>query len=698
VTYALYEDAGKHHAGRILSLADASAQLELDSGKRVKVKTAQMLLRFDSPAPALLLEQAQTLAATIDLDLAWTFAPDDDFGFADLARDYFDAKATLVQQAAALWALHQAPHYFRRLGKGVYRKANAETVKAALAAIEKKRAQAEQAKSWADALIAGECPQPIRDQIYRVLFKPDKNSVEYKAVVDAAKRSQQGPLELLRRAGAIGNAYQFHWKRFLFERFPGGTGHGAAVAPTIAQDLPTASVQAFSIDDSATTEIDDALSVQGLGTGVVTLGIHIAAPGLAIVPGSSLDAVAVERLSTVYIPGWKATMLPDAVVQAYTLRAGQAVAAVSLYVRIDEGTLETLDHETRLERVPIIENLRHDVLDADVTEANLAAPEHASYPFAHELSFLNRLAQTLKLRREAVRGKPENFNRPDPTFTLEGQAEGEEPSGIETIHIGVRRRGAPLDLIVAEAMIVANSTWGAWLAAHGVPGIYRSQASLAPGVKVRMGTKPAPHAGIGVAHYAWSTSPLRRYVDLVNQWQIIACARHGKAAALAAPFKPRDASLMAIVSAFESAYADYATVQRVLERYWMLRWLEQREVREFEGTVGPQGMVRAEAIPLLLPVPGLDTVPRGARVRLRLVSVDTLALEAHASLIARIDDAPGAQAGVQPADEDEGQDGADAAAPLALAIDVNDASEEDAFTHDRAPPARDNVTPSSEAP
>jgi exoribonuclease II len=125
------------------------------------------------------------------------------------------------------------------------------------------------------------------------------------------------------------------------------------------------------------------------------------------------------------------------------------------------------------------------------------------------------------------------------------------------VHIGTRRRGEPLDLMVAEAMILANSTWGQWLADCGVPGIYRSQASLAPGVKVRMGTKAQPHAGIGVRCYAWSTSPLRRYVDLVNQWQIIACARYGKTAALAAPFKPKDASLFSVVSAFDAAYSAY---------------------------------------------------------------------------------------------------------------------------------------------
>ena len=129
-----------------------------------------------------------------------------------------------------------------------------------------------------------------------------------------------------------------------------------------------------------------------------------------------------------------------------------------------------------------------------------------------------------------MRGKPENFNRPDYAFRLDVADGGRRSSATSAVEIVPRRRGSPLDLIVAEPMILANSTWGGWLAACGVPGIYRSQASLAPGVKVRMGTQPGPHAGMGVAQYAWATSPLRRYVDLVNQWQIIACARHGRTA------------------------------------------------------------------------------------------------------------------------------------------------------------------------
>jgi len=676
--YALFEDAGKFLAGRVMSEAESSMQIELDSGKRVKVKAANVLLKFDKPVPAELLAEGQRLAAEMDLDLAWEFAPAEEFGFADLARDYFDAKTGVAQQAAALFGLFGAPHYFRRMGRGLFRKAPEEQVKAALLGIERKAQVVAQIEAWAGELVAGQCPAPVREQLYKILFKPDKNGPEYKAVVEAAKRAQRAPLDLLLAAGAIDSPYQFHWRRFLFEQFPKGSGFPAGLgAPAVKDELPLAAVRAFSIDDSATTEIDDALSLRGLGSGTVTLGIHIAAPGLAIAPDSALDKVARDRLSTVYMPGWKLTMLPDEVVQTYTLMEGRDCPAVSLYVHIDEATLVIQGSETKLERVPIVANLRHDQLDAVVTEAALDGDSPAEFPFATELSFCWRLAKQLKARREVVRGKPEIFNRPDYNFRLvdaEGQPNAVEPRGHEQVLISERRRGAPLDLIVAEAMILANSTWGGWLAELGVPGIYRSQASMAPGIKVRMGTRPLPHAGMGVAHYSWATSPLRRYVDLVNQWQIIACARHGRTAALAAPFKPKDAALMAILSGFDAAYSAYNAYQNGIERYWTLRWLEQNGITELDAAVLKDGLVRADTLPLVLRAVGAENLPRGARVRVRLGRADLLMLEVSGSVTARLDDPT--RSDDDAVLGDEGEDAEESAAPLALAIDVSDADAE----------------------
>ena len=686
--FVLFEEAGKHLAGRILSEADSSLQVELDSGKRVKVKAVNALLKFEKPAPADFVAAAQKLSADIELELAWEFASDDEFGFAELARDYFSADpskpATLEQQAAALFRLFDAPHYFRRAGKGRFKKAPLEILQLALAAIEKKKQIALQITTWAESLAQGTCPDPIKEQLYKILFKPDKNSAEYKAVVEASKTTQVAPLDLLQKSGAIASPYQFHYKRFLFENFPKGTGFAAVEAPLHSEQLPLANVQAFSIDDSATTEIDDALSVAGIGTGTVTLGIHIAAPGLAVQPGSAVDLLARARLSTVYMPGYKLTMLPDNVVQNYTLMAGRNCPAVSLYLTMDEATFEIKEAVTRLELVHIAANLRHDVLDSTFNEAFFEAADTASaavaagatktistYPdidWAGELIYLHKLAKHLKLQREVARGKPENFNRPDYNFKLNNPS-GQEPEGNEQVSITARQRGAPLDLIVAEAMILANSTWGQWLAEHGVPGIYRSQASMAPGVKVRMGTKALPHAGLGVKSYAWSTSPLRRYTDLVNQWQIIACAKHGRTAALVAPFKPKDAELFSIISGFDAAYSAYNAYQSGIERYWTLKYVQQNGITELLATAFKDNLVRADDLPLVLPATGALGLPRGARVRVKLGEIDEMTLDITGAVIERLDVA------TDVASQEDSEEDDVAAGPIAIAVDVDEATE-----------------------
>ena len=680
--YALFEDAGKFLTGRILSEAESSAQIELESGKRLKAKSANILLKFEKPTPSVLMAEATALSASMELDLAWEFAPEDEFSFQELAQEYFSDNATLAQQTAALISLFQAPHYFRRSGKGKFKKASADVLQQALAAIEKKKLIQQQIEAWAHALGEGSCPEPIAAQLYKILFKPDKNAAEYKAVVEASRATHLAPLALLQKAGAIASAYEFHWQRFLFDNFPKGIGFPNLEAPVIKDTLPKSTAQAYSIDDSQTTEIDDALSVQGLGTGEVLIGIHIAAPALALTPSHAIDHIARQRLSTVYMPGNKITMLPDHVVQTYTLQEGRDCPAVSLYLRVNESTLEILGSETRLENVFICANLRHDMLDDVVTEAWLANPSTVlpagkdipQMPHA-QLAFLYRLAQHRKAQREVVRGKPENFNRPDYNFRV-NTVEGKAPKGDEKVEISQRHRGAPLDLMVAEAMILANSTWGQWLADLGVPGIYRSQASLLPGVKVRMGTKALPHAGIGVPCYAWSTSPLRRYTDLVNQWQIIACAQHGNTAALAAPFKPKDVDLFSIISAFEAAYSSYNGYQSSMERFWTLQYLQQNAVDEVEATIfksfeGEPPMARADNLPLVLPVTGGGNLARGTRVLLRISGIDNISLDVHGQFIEILQDAATLTSSfdvqTQQDDDDETPAG-----PLAIAVDVDE--------------------------
>jgi exoribonuclease-2 len=557
-------------------------------------------------------------------------AGEEEFGFADLGAEYFGHDPKPHEAAGLLLRLHSAPIYFYKKGKGRYKAAPEASLKAALAGVEKKKQQALIQAQYVDELKANRLPQTMKPIALQLLFKPDKNSIEYKALDAACSELQLTPQRLMLAAGGIASPKDLHLSKFLFECFPKGTGFPSAELPSAPPGLPAADVQAFSIDDVTTTEIDDAFSVVMQPDGKVRVGIHIAAPALGIGRDDALDAIARQRLSTVYMPGDKITMLPDALVEAFTLAEGRTCPALSLYVTLDPQDWSVVATETKAEAVPIAANLRHNDLDALVTEENLAAGA-GEYPHKADIGLLWQWAQVLEqgrmAKRESFGLRPEQTNRVDFNFYVEN----------DVVSIVRRKRGAPLDKIVAELMIFANSTWGKLLHDHGVPGIYRSQGGGSGGwaakMQVRMVTHAAPHQGLGVDQYAWSTSPLRRYVDLVNQWQILACVEHGVTAPLAAPFKPKDADLFAVVSAFDAAYSAYADFQSDMERFWCLRWLAQENVRQVDAVVLKDEVLRLVDIPLIIKLPGMPQAARGTQVRLDLIRWDEVDLTVEARLL-----------------------------------------------------------------
>jgi exoribonuclease-2 len=626
-----FEESGDFKAGVALSQQGEAYQVEMPSGKRTKVRAKDVLLQFAAPAPAQLMAEAQQVAAEVDLDFLWEVAGQEEFGFAELGAEYFGQAPKPHETAGLLLRLHSAPVYFYRKGKGRYKAAPEASLKAALAGIEKKKQQLLVQQSYVDELKANRLPEAIGALSLQLLFKPDKNGIEYKALETASDELHTTPQRLMLAVGAIESPKQLHLAKFLFENFPRGVGFPKVEVPATGIDaLPLAAVRAFSIDDVTTTEIDDAFSVTPLEDGLVRIGIHIAAPALGIARDDANDAMARARMSTVYMPGDKITMLPDELVAAFTLAEGKTCPAVSLYATLDTADWSIVSTETRAEAVPIAANLRHNDLDALVTEDNLAA-DAGDYAHKADVALLWKWVQVLEqgrmAKREAFGLRPEQNNRVDFNFYVED----------DVVSIQRRKRGAPLDKIVAELMIFANSTWGKFMHDNGVPGIYRSQGGSTGGwatrMQVRMVTHAAPHQGLGVDQYAWSTSPLRRYTDLVNQWQILACVEHGVTAPLAAPFKPRDAGLFAIVSAFDAAYAAYNDFQNNMERYWCLRWLAQENLRQVEAVVLKDEILRLIDIPLVIKLPGMASVTRGTQVRLDLLRLDEVDLTVEARLL-----------------------------------------------------------------
>jgi exoribonuclease-2 len=626
-----FEESGDFKVGAVLSQAGEAYQVDMPSGKRTKVKVKDVLLQYEKPAPAELLEQAKAIAADIDFEFLWEVAGEEEFGFAELGAEYFGHPPLPFEAAGLVLALHGAPIYFYKKGRGRYKAAPEQSLRAAQAGIEKKKQQAVIQAGYVDELKAGRLPAALQPLVLQLLFKPDKNTIEYKALEAACDELHTTPQRLMLSTGGVTSPKELHMARFLFDNFPRGAGFPDVPVPATPRGLPLADVAAFSIDDVTTTEIDDAFSVTMQLDGMVRIGIHIAAPGLGIRPDDAVDKMARARMSTVYMPGDKITMLPDEVVAAFTLAEGKTCPAVSLYATLNPADWTLVSTVTRAEMVPMKSNLRHNDLDQLVNEETLASGE-GEYPHKAEMALLWQWALQLEAgrmkKREEFGLKPEQNNRMDFNFYVDD----------DVVSVVRRKRGAPLDKIVAELMIFANSTWGKLLHDSGVPGIYRSQgagsgAGWAAKMQVRMVTHAAPHQGLGVDQYAWSTSPLRRYTDLVNQWQILACAEHGVTAPLVAPFKPRDANLFAIVSAFDAAYAAYNDHQQNMERYWCLRWLGQQDQRQVEAVVLKDEVLRLVDIPLVIKLPGMPSLPRGAQVRLDILRWDEVDLSIEARLL-----------------------------------------------------------------
>lgn len=597
-----YEESGQFKVAAIVQKNDATYQVDTQHGKRTKVKANNVFAEFDGDMAAFL-ENAQAQAADIDTDLLWEVCGEEEFSAEAIAEEYYGHAPTKTELAATLIALYAAPMYFYKKAKGVFKAAPEETLKQALAAIERKKQQDAQIDAWAEALKRGEMPSEIAADLKTILHAPDKQSLTYKAFTKAADALKTSAYELAKKTGGITSIPQYLQDGFEIKYFPKGTGFPDLPLPEMP-DLPKADVTAFSIDDESTTEVDDALSLTDLGNGTKRVGIHIAAPSLAIKPGDKMEKNIMERLSTVYFPGGKITMLPENWIAAFSLDAGAYRPAVSIYFDVD-SEFNVGEPTCKIEAVNIAENLRIQAIEPHFN-AETGLDEAGEMMFAHhqDLIWFHQFAVAL----QKARGKYEPDRAPQYDYSIELDEEGK-------VSVVRRERGSPIDMLVSEMMILANSTWAQMLHDNDLPGLFRVQ----PAGKVRMSTKSEPHIGMGVQHYGWFTSPLRRAADYINQKQLLSLIDDS-----AEPlFQQSDAELFAALRDFDTAYAAYADFQRQMEAYWSLVYLQQQGTSELTATILKEDLVRIEGLPLVTRATGIpfDALPK-TQVLLKITELD----------------------------------------------------------------------------
>ena len=597
-----YEESGQFKVAAIVQKNDATYQVDTQHGKRTKVKANNVFAEFDGDMAAFL-ENAQAQAADIDTDLLWEVCGEEEFSAEAIAEEYYGHAPTKTELAATLIALYAAPMYFYKKAKGVFKAAPEETLKQALAAIERKKQQDAQIDAWAEALKRGEMPSEIAADLKTILHAPDKQSLTYKAFTKAADELKISAYELAKKTGGITSIPQYLQDGFEIKYFPKGTGFPDLPLPEMP-DLPKADVTAFSIDDESTTEVDDALSLTDLGNGTKRVGIHIAAPSLAVKPGDKMEKNIMERLSTVYFPGGKITMLPENWIAAFSLDAGAYRPAVSIYFDVD-SEFNVGEPTCKIEAVNIAENLRIQTIEPHFN-AETGLDEAGEMMFAHhqDLIWFHQFAVAL----QKARGKYEPDRAPQYDYSIELDEAGK-------VSVVRRERGSPIDMLVSEMMILANSTWAQMLHDNDLPGLFRVQ----PAGKVRMSTKSEPHIGMGVQHYGWFTSPLRRAADYINQKQLLSLIDD-----TAEPlFQQSDAELFAALRDFDTAYAAYADFQRQMEAYWSLVYLQQQGTSELTATILKEDLVRIEGLPLVTRATGIpfDALPK-SQVLLKITELD----------------------------------------------------------------------------
>ncbi|HEZ4587962.1 TPA: ribonuclease catalytic domain-containing protein [Neisseria meningitidis] len=586
-----YEESGQFKIAAIIQKNDATYQVDTQHGKRTKVKANNVFAEFDGDMAAFL-ENAQAQAADIDTDLLWEVCGEEEFTAEAIAEEYYGHAPTKTELAATLIALYAAPMYFYKKAKGVFKAAPEETLKQALAAIERKKQQDAQIDAWAEALKRGEMPSEIAADLKTILHAPDKQSLTYKAFTKAADALKTSAYELAKKTGGITSIPQYLQDGFEIKYFPKGTGFPDLPLPEMP-DLPKADVTAFSIDDESTTEVDDALSLTDLDNGTKRVGIHIAAPSLAIKQGDKMEKNIMERLSTVYFPGGKITMLPENWIAAFSLDAGAHRPAVSIYFDVD-GEFNVGAPTCKIEAVNISENLRIQAIEPHFNaEAGLDKAGEMMFAHHQDLIWFYQFATAL----QKARGKYEPDRAPQYDYSIELDEEGK-------VSVVRRERGSPIDTLVSEMMILANSTWAQMLHDNDLPGLFRVQ----PAGKVRMSTKSEPHIGMGVQHYGWFTSPLRRAADYINQKQLISLIDD-----TAEPlYQNSDAELFAALRDFDAAYTAYADFQRQMEAYWSLVYLQQQGISELTATILKEDLVRIEGLPLVTRATGIpfDALPK----------------------------------------------------------------------------------------
>lgn len=391
------------------------------------------------------------------------------------------------------------------------------------------------------------------------------------------------------------------------------------IPPTPESDpsrLDLTAKRVITIDDETTRDMDDGLSVEYTNDGYL-LSVHITDVASVVPYDSILDREAKYRATSIYCPDQTINMFPNEV-------AEDKLSLVENEVRPVMSCLFELDRDYK-------------VVSGKIEAAFVKIAKRYSYNQADELlhdgepelTLLYNIASALEEERIRVGGhrieKREALVYPTPD------------GGLKLVEID---ETSPARNLVGEMMILCNKLIANYAALNDFPVPFRGQEQpdeqpepdvpVGPALDYALRSRlkrstvsltPSPHATLGLDAYTQASSPIRRYLDLCTQRQVLHHLKSGT------PFFSRE-QFEQIMAEVEQPLSIASAVGKESKRYWTLRYLEERAKHNptITGTIIrlDQRATVAELEEVYVPalVKGSQKVKLGDVVQLKIVRVD----------------------------------------------------------------------------
>jgi len=596
------------------------------SGDRVVV-IHRSTSESDFPAAARQIsEKVATLQSEVDIELLWQSLAGKtrELQPAELAELFFGENAPEAS-SAVFKALAADTLFFRRKGAQFLPRTQ-EQISTEVTRRNRQREREEQREQLShiigqllngknSSIPAG--AEPVLDRIQHWLRH--KTGDEVSTILEnmaGPSRVREAAYEILARAGRVdASVDRFLVMAGIREDFtPEFIRAAEQLSPWVHDSTRTdyRDVEALTIDDEGTLEVDDALTVRYADSETI-IGIHIADVSAFIAKGDLLDAEGSHRSSTIYLPTVTVRMFPERLsTDLVSLKAGVDRPAFTVEVRFDQqGT--RVGYRILLSTIRVKNRLSYDQADAAIEAGHEA------------LTALHRLARQLHDQR-ASRGAI-TFRRPELKIHVE-----DDRIEVEKINPNSSSR-----FLVSEMMILANGLAADFASLNSLPVIYRTQEPRdaievddTPQMEAlafeklrktfkrsRLSLTPGTHSGLGLSAYTQASSPIRRYADLITQRQFTAMLK-------GEPLPHGREELLQILTTAETVEQEIRAIEDRSTNYWLLEYLARyKKDQELRATaLDGKGSIELEDYYLRAKLSSPQKLQPGQTIGVQIESID----------------------------------------------------------------------------